>query len=436
MSHELAEWGSRFLSIDAPALTAALLASILCAMVGNWLVLRRESLMGDAISHAVLPGIVVAFLVSGTRAPLPMLLGAAVAGLLTALASVLVRRLARIDSGAAMGVVFTAFFAAGILLMERASARQVDLDPECVLYGSLESLFWFPPQGSAFWSLETLRLVPTPIWTLLGTAVVAAVVLRLLRKELAIASFDPGLAAALGLRPGLVHAILMTLTAAAAVASFEAVGSILVVALFVAPPAAARLWTDRLLEQGRLSVLFAIGAALVGYALAALAPRWLGTTSALNAAGSIALVAGAWLGLSVLVSPRHGALAAWRRRRHIARRVAREDLLASLHRLGEALESNAAPAGPSPVDGLGRSALREAIARGEVVDAPDGVRLTELGRETARGVVRRHRLWESYLVDEAGLAPDHVHEPAERLEHVRGIAPAPRRLDPHGKEIP
>ncbi|MBL9150190.1 MAG: metal ABC transporter permease [Phycisphaerae bacterium] len=425
-----------FASVDGAALLAATLSALVCGMLGNWLVLRRTSLMGDAISHSVLPGIVGAFLVTGTRAPVPMFVGAIIAALLTVAVTQAVRRLARVDMGAAMGVTFASFFAFGVLLIEQASARQVDLDPDCVLYGSLETLFWFPPANPRDWlSLSTLALLPTPVKTLLVVTVVSAIVLRLLRKELALASFDAPLAAALGFRPALLGAILMTLTAAATIASFEAVGSILVVAMLVCPAAAARLWTDRLRTQTRLSAAFAVLSAILGYLLAATAPRWLGTTHALGAAGTMATTAGAILTISIVAGPTHGLVARVLRRRELALRVAREDALGALFRM---LESGTDRASEQLlVAAVGPRGIAEARRRGEIETANGLVRLTPTGVAEAQAIIRSHRLWETYLVEEAGLAADHVHESAERLEHVREVAPeVPRALDPQGKPIP
>lgn len=423
------------MSVDGAALLAAILSALVCGLLGNWLVLRRMSLMGDAISHSVLPGIVGAFLVTGSRAPLPMFVGALLAAGATALVTQAVRRFARVDSGAAMGVTFSGFFALGVLLIEQAAARQVDLDPDCVLYGSLETLFWFPPERLAdWWSLDTLRLLPTPVLTLAGTCAVAALALFLIRKELALASFDPQLAAALGFRPGALSAVLMLLVAAATIASFEAVGSILVVAMLICPAASARLWTDRLRTQVWLSAAFAVTCAVVGYLGAATAPRWLGTAHALGAAGTMATATGVLLALSIVASPSHGVVALAMRRRLLALRVAREDALGVLFRLQEA--GDAAIAEPALVATVGASGVRDAHRRGEISLADGAVRLTERGAAAARAIIRSHRLWESYLVEEAGVAADHVHESAERLEHVRGIAPAARDRDPQGKTIP
>jgi manganese/zinc/iron transport system permease protein len=305
-----------FLQLDLPAMLAALLATTACALLGNFLVLRRQSLMGDAISHAVLPGIVLGFLVAGTRATWPMLAGAALAGILAAILIELVRRYGRLDAGTAMGVVFASFFAAGVVLIERAALGAIDLDADCVLYGQLEDILWLAPSGWASLLEPAVWLaMPREVVTLAGTLAVVVAALRLFWKELVMTSFDPELADALGFRVRLVDLGLMVLVAAVAVAAFEAVGSILVIAMFICPAAAARLCTDRLHRQVALSVGAAVVAALGGYAAAVFLPPALGHDGALLASGMIATVSGLLLGVALLAAPRYGLMARRRRLR-------------------------------------------------------------------------------------------------------------------------
>jgi manganese/zinc/iron transport system permease protein len=299
-----------FLQIDLPAVLAALFATVSCALLGNFLVLRRQSLMGDAISHSVLPGIVLGFLVAGSRATWPMFAGATAAAVAAAVLIELVRRLGRLESGAAMGVVFSVFFAAGVLLIEQAAAHAVDLDAECVLYGQLEDILWLTPSGwasllePAVWADLPREVVTLACVTLICAAAVAA-----FYKELKITSFDPDLATTLGIPAGLFNVGLMLLVGMVAVAAFEAVGSILVIAMFICPAAAARLLTDRLSVQIWLSVLVAASCAVGGYVLAAFGPFWVGGDSSLAASGMIAVMTGVALGASVLLAPRYGVLA-------------------------------------------------------------------------------------------------------------------------------
>ena len=298
-----------FLQIDAPALMAAVLACAACALVGNFLVLRRQGMMGDAVSHAILPGIVGGFLVAGTRDTLPMMLGALAAAALAGLLIEAVRRLGRLESGAAMGVVFTVMFAAGVVMIEQASAGGIDLDADCVLYGQLETILWLAPGGwdslrdPAVWAA-----LPREVLTLAAVFALCVALVGLFYKELKITTFDPALASTLGIPAGLFHYGVVLLVAATAIAAFEAVGSILVIAMLIAPPAAARLLTDRLAAQILLSVALGVLAALAGYGAAAFGPMILGASHSLNAAGMIAVASGLILALAVLFGPRHGLL--------------------------------------------------------------------------------------------------------------------------------
>ena len=158
-----------FLVFDLPVLVAALLALIACGTLGNWIVLRKESMTGDAIAHAVLPGLVAGFLVAGRHSIIAMFVGAAIAGVATILIANWVRRRTKLESGAALGIVFTAFFALGVALLEFEGARQVDLDPGCVLFGALETLFLIVPANGSW-----IEGVPREIWTLAAAAVIAA----------------------------------------------------------------------------------------------------------------------------------------------------------------------------------------------------------------------------------------------------------------------
>lgn len=308
-----------FLQIDLPALAAAVLACVANALVGNFLILRRQSLLGDAVSHAVLPGIVGGFLLVGTRATWAMFGGALAAAVFAGVAIEAVRRWGRIESGAAMGVVFTIMFAGGVLMIEQSAAHAVDLDADCVLYGALEDIIWMAPTGwSSLLLAATWADLPREVSTLAGMVLVIAVVVVAFWKELKLTTFDPALATALGIPAGLFHYGLVALTAGAAVASFEAVGSILVIAMLICPAATARMLTDRLSTQVWLSVLFGIVAAVVGYFAAAFGPRLFGVEQSLNAAGMIAVVAGLLLAAAVVLGPRHGVLGRRRRTRSLA----------------------------------------------------------------------------------------------------------------------
>ncbi len=280
-----------FLTLDLAPLLAATLAACACALVGNFLVLRRQALMGDAIAHAVLPGIAAAYILTASREPLPMLLGAAGAGLATVGLTALIQSLGKVDRGAAMGVAFTTLFALGVILIERVPPT-IDLDADCVLHGNLEALLWFPPDRITLSSLATL---PRQVHTLAAVMAMGVVFTLVFYKELRLTSFDPALAGALGFRPGLMNTLLMTVAAAAVVASFEAVGSILVIAMLICPPAAARMLTNRLGTQILLSLAIALLTAVTGYFAATRLPALFDPAVTLNAAGMIATVSGGFV---------------------------------------------------------------------------------------------------------------------------------------------
>jgi manganese/zinc/iron transport system permease protein len=405
-----------FLAVDLVPLATAVLAAATCATLGNWLVLRKQAMLGDATSHAVLPGIVVAFLVVGTRDPWALFVGATVAGAVAALVAESLRRVARIESGAALGASLVVAFALGIYLLELGSLRNVDLDPDCVVFGSLEGLFWIPPAGAAHLSPAGLSTLPGEFRALGAVAAVSLFGERLLRGRLAIASFDPEFAELAGARPARIARLLVVAVAAAAVASFTAVGSILVVALLVAPPVAARFWTDRLAVQARLSIAFATVAALFGYAISASLP------TPVNAAGTIAGMAGVLVALSMLASPSHGALAAWLRHRELARSLAAEDMLGVLGRAAE-MGAGGCDAATLVAAGGGNGAARRgflSLRRRALIALDDGQwTLTAAGMEAAREILSRHRGWQDFLVTRTGMPPDHAHEAAHRLEHLR-----------------
>ncbi len=434
----MSDWVYSFVQIDLLPLAAGTFAAVTCGLLGNFLVLRRLSLMGDAISHSVLPGLVIAFLISGGRSAFPMFLGAALAGVATVILVEVVKRVGRVEPGAAMGVVFSVLFALGVLLIERAAARDVHLDADCVLHGQLEILFWFPPRSwGEFLSFSTLSSVPRQVGVLAVMMVLAFVFVAIFFKELRIAAFDPELATTQGFNADVLHYLLMVFVAAATVASFEAVGSILVIAMLVCPAATARLLTDRLLSQICVSVVAATAAGVFGYAAATALPGAMGW-DAVNTAGMMAVVAGVLLSIVVVASPRYGLITRLLRQRGLGRSVALDDLLATLYRIDEA--GDAAPstwqlARMLPSRDIRRVA-RAAMRRGLVTRSGDVLGLTSAGRAAAREIIRRHRLWERYLVEEADFSADRVHEQAERLEHVAVQPPPGAAVDPHGRPIP
>ncbi|HPG22613.1 MAG TPA: metal ABC transporter permease [Amaricoccus sp.] len=300
-----------FVALSLPPILIGMFAAIACALPGNFLILRRQALIGDAISHVVLPGIVVAFLVTGAVTTWPMMIGAAGAAVVAVVLIEAIKRLGRIEPGAAMGVTFTSLFAFGVLLLEQSDTSSVHLDVEHALYGNLESLIWLSAEG---WGslLDPVALAELP--PELGRMGVVALLMVLLTlvfwRPLKLATFDEGFANTLGIPTVTLGIGLVIAAAVAAVAAFDAVGSIIVIAMFICPPAAARLMTNRLEIQVLWSVAFAVLSALLGYVLAGYGPLWLGGENAVSAAGMIATVAGILLGLACLFAPHRARIGA------------------------------------------------------------------------------------------------------------------------------
>lgn len=299
-----------FLQIDLPAMLVATLAAIPCALLGSFVILQRRALLSDSLSHAILPGIVGGFLLTGSITPWPMMLGALVAALLAVVMIEWIGYIARVESGAAMGVVFTLMFAAGVVMLEQLVGSRVHLDVQHALYGSLETVVWLEADSwNALARADTWNQLPSAIKTLLVVNLAVMVGLILLFKELKLTSFDPGFAASVGIPPGSLTMGLVALMALVAVAAFKVTGSILVVAMFICPAATARVLTNSLTSQLSLSVGFAVLTSVTGYVAAAWLPLWLGGKHSLSAAGMIAVVAGlcqivAMLSQRTVTSPR------------------------------------------------------------------------------------------------------------------------------------
>ena len=296
--------GQEFVPLSLTPLLIGIFASVACALPGNFLVLRKQALIGDAISHVVLPGIVVAFLLTGAISAWPMMLGAAGAALVAVVMIEAIRRLGRIEPGAAMGVVFTTMFAGGVLLLEQTDTSDVHLDVEHALYGNLESLIWLDATGwASLLDAEALAGLRVELGRIAATLVGVLAFIWLFWRPLKISTFDEGFAQTMGIRTNILGLALVVVAAIAAVAAFDAVGSIIVIAMFICPPAAARMMTNQLEWQIAWSVVFAVIAAVLGYILAGYGPLWLGAADAVSAAGMIATVSGIILALTALFGP-------------------------------------------------------------------------------------------------------------------------------------
>ncbi len=453
----LADWSS----LDTWIVITAALAAMACTLPGCYLVLRGQSMLGDALSHTVLPGIAGAFFVThGLRSAglisheaytaswhAAIFAGAVAIGIATAVLTEAVQKLGGVESSAALGVVYTSLFALGLLLI-RLTADLVDLDPGCVLYGSIETVVLDTVPGT---------LIPRAAVTNGAVLVINLLLVALFFKELRIATFDPSLATTLGIHASLIQYALTAATAVTLVAAFESVGSILVIAMLIVPAATALIVTDRLGAMVPVSLVVAAFCAFLGHVLAIVIPPAvfgpLGFDSVLDAstAGMMAVAAGLVFVVAMLASPTRGVVSQAVRLALLRLRIACEDVLGLLYRLEEMHPQEQAA---SVLDlapqflGKGKFATRLALYKlrreNKIVAVGDGYRLTDTGRAAAAGIVRSHRLWESYLSAHFNLRGAREHELAHRTEHY--IGPELREelaselgepgVDPHGRDIP
>jgi manganese/zinc/iron transport system permease protein len=271
----------------------ACLTAVACALPGVFLVLRRMALMSDAISHAILLGIVLAFFMTKSLSSPLLVAGATMVGILTVTLTEMIIHTQKLKKDAAIGLVFPFLFSIGVILINRFTS-DVHIDADCVLFGEIA----FAPfnrfmAGPWDWG-------PQGFWVMGGILLVNLIFIILFYKELKIGTFDPGLAAVLGFNPVIVHYCLMTLVSVTAVGAFEHVGSILVVALMITPPATAYLLTDRLSSMIIISAFVGIASALIGYGMAFVLDA--------NIAGSMAATSGIIFVLGLLFAPEKGIM--------------------------------------------------------------------------------------------------------------------------------
>ena len=285
---------------DLEIVLIAMVTSIAAALPGAFLVLRRMALVSDAITHAILPGIVIAFFLTGDLASPLLLVAAAATGLFTVWLIESFTRSGLVAEDAAIGLVFPALFSVGVIMISRW-AGDVHLDTDAVLLGELA----FAPFDRLVVAGHDLG--PVSLWTMGGILVLDVVLIAAFYKELKLATVDAGLAALLGFSPVVIHYGLMGVVSVTAVGAFSAVGSVLVVALMIAPPATARLLTDRLGAMLWLSALIAAVAAVTGYGVA--------RAFDVSIAGSMATCAGGLFAAAFVLAPDNGLAVQIRRRR-------------------------------------------------------------------------------------------------------------------------
>ena len=394
----------------AVVVAGAALLGVAAGVVGAFALLRKRALMGDALAHATLPGIALAFLAAtalgGDGRSMPvLLLGATLTGVAGVACVQLITRHSRLHEDAAIGAVLSVFFGAGVVLLSYLqSAGRGNV-------GGLTHLIY--GQTAAMSRADALL-----IGAVAAGAILAAL---LLLKEFRAVCFDDRFAAAIGLPVWLIDLLMMTLVVVVTVIGLQAVGLILAVAMLIIPPAAARFWTDRL---GRMVAAAGLIGGLSGYLGAAASALLPG----LPAGSIIVLTAGGLFLLSMLLAPRRGLLTAAARAAALRIHVARDHILRGLY---EALESRGRPAPgqhiplgelsaartiPAPLLHLVLARLRR---DGLLTTSTSGdLALTDAGLADAARLTRNHRLWEEYLVTHADVAATHVDRSADLVEHI------------------
>ncbi len=428
------EQAFRFFSFQDPSLRYALLGCILlgicCGLLGSFIVVRGLALVGDTLSHAVLPGIALGYLWNMSKDPLTIFVGAALAGILGTVVVRLIRQTTNLKQDTALGIVLASFFGIGAFLL--SAIQRLPSGDKSGLHH-----FMFGQAAAISENDVILMAVVTGL---------SLLIIGFFYRPFLLSSFDPAFSSSIGYPTQFFHYLLMVLLACAVVIALQAVGVVLVSAMLIIPAAAANLLTDRLHHMVLLSVFFGILSAFAGSFFS-----FLGTS--LPTGPFMVLGASAVFTLSFLLAPRHGLLPRLWRARSQSRRIQRENTLKAIYHVLEAndfksenvsLKNLSARRRLTPTD---TEAEVAELQRHDLVTREPGTRdihLTPPGWTRACEIVRNHRLWELYLTNAAHIAPDHVHDDAERIEHVLGdkvVREIERRLDyarkdPHGKLIP
>lgn len=418
----LADYNTRIVVLGTTLLGAA------AGVIGTFAYLRKRAMVGDALSHATLPGIAGVFLLTGSKSLWPLLAGAVATGTLGIFAVLALRRFPRIKEDAAIGIVLSVFFGAGMVLLtivqEVKSGDQAGLDR--FIYGKAAGMI-----------MDDAVLIA-------GTACVVLIGVTLLFKELRVLCFDAQYAASQGKSTVLIDCLMMAMVVLTTVVGLQAVGLILVVAMLIIPAAAARFWTDDLLRMTVLAGFVGAASGWIGSTFSALMPR-------MPTGAVIVICGGAIFFFSMLFAPLRGVLANIIRRTTLSRRIAFQNFMRALAEneeqfgIGSSMRLSELRKERSWSHREFRGLIRRGERLEEVAILADGhLALTKLGRVKANRVLRNHRLWETFLIRHADIAPSHVDRDADMIEHIlspelvreleqalldeRGIPPSPHSL--------
>jgi ABC-type Mn2+/Zn2+ transport system permease subunit/Mn-dependent DtxR family transcriptional regulator len=407
------EWAIR-------GLIASALVGIMCGMIGCFIVLRNMSLIGDAQAHAILPGVVVAFLVVG-YSTIGFFIGSVIAGLITAFLITWIQHRSDTKNDAAVGIIFTAMFALGVIGISYLNNQQgVHLDLSDFLFGT------------------TLGVSNEDLYICAGITIYVLISIIIFYRYFFLTTFQPTIARSMGISVSTMHYFLMLMLVFVIVASLSTVGLILVVAMLVTPPSTALLLSSKLKNVIAIAALLGFITTVTGFILAIVLETPPGPL--------MAVVATLFYLLTLCFAPEKGLVAKYFIKRSQLAKIQQEDILKQALRIpkGESLPELAL------VERLGytwnrlNSHLKKLTAEGLILTNKDGIQLSLKGKEKAEKLVRAHRLWESYQVNKMGLTEGQIHDEAERMEHlltdemvdeVDGVLGYPT-ADPHGSPIP
>lgn len=392
----LRDYNTRIVVVGTTLLGAA------AGLIGTFMYLRKRAMIGDALSHATLPGIAIAFIVVGDKHLGSLLVGAALSGVVGVLAVMGLRKVPRIKEDAAIGIVLSVFFGIGLVFVKIAQQTQLGNQ------AGLDRFIYGTTAGMIRRDAEWIGL--TAIAVLLGVI--------LLFKEFRLVCFDQQFASAQGRSVHVIDLLMMTMVVLTTVVGLQAVGLILVVAMLIIPAASARFWTDDLVLMTILAGAFGC---ISGFGGSIVSARFVN----LPTGAVIVLVAGIVFAASMFLAPHRGLVGTVLRRLRLSRRVGYQNVLRALCEVEEEHGEGARASrsgllamrswSPRQLDRL----IARAVRRDDATVGPDDlVGLTCQGRIEAQRVLRNHRLWEMFLIRHADVAPSHVDRDADLVEHV------------------
>lgn len=412
----------RYVTLGAILLTAS------SALVGSFTFLNKKSLVGDAIAHAVLPGICLGFLLSGTKNPLILITGAFITGWISLVLVEVISSKTRIKEDTAIGLILSVFFGIGILLLtviqKSGNAAQTGLDH--LLFGKAASL------------------IGQDLFVFSVVAVILLAGIFLLFKEFTLLAFDKDFARAIGLPVRAIELVLTSLIVLAVVIGIQAVGVVLMAAILITPAAAARFWTDKIKVMFLLASIFGAFSGLTGAYISYVAP-------AMPTGPWIVIVISFVAFASFFFAPKRGVINRMIRQLSIRKTINDENVLKAFYQLGEENKDFLIQRYPDEVlrkRNFQRDTLLKVLRRlerqGYLQRTSELWGLTEEGKVRGQRVVKIHRLWELYLTRYLHIAPDHVHDDADTIEHL--LTPELEqqleqllnypKTDPHKSEIP